>query len=293
MDVFSRKTLQFDRFCLDLTRGALRIGNREIFPRPKVFGVLCHLAENAGRLVGKQELFEAVWQGIQVTDDSLVQCIRELRRITGDDQHRLIRTVARRGYLLDAEVRAVGAGHTPAVPVAFRPAPLSRTRLFSDADARRVEEIARRKKLPLPEFEIGTVEQDVPLAIKRFVGVWVSTTGFLGTNRQFMFIVTQVEREGLAAGYTVRGPPAPNSVIQNPAEAVRFTAFIDGKMLAYDNPRGHYRVWFARGNSLVFAQTYPTGVTTMVALSPVWTLREAERMETRRPRKTMRTSRRR
>jgi formylglycine-generating enzyme required for sulfatase activity len=104
MDQVIHRVLWFDRFALDLTRGCLRAADRDVHLRPKTFEVLRHLAENAGRLVSKQELTEAVWPDVAVTDDSLVQCIRELRETLGDDAHRLVRTVSRRGYLLDAEV---------------------------------------------------------------------------------------------------------------------------------------------------------------------------------------------
>jgi formylglycine-generating enzyme required for sulfatase activity/DNA-binding winged helix-turn-helix (wHTH) protein len=104
MDQVIHRVLWFDRFALDLTRGGLRSDDHEIHLRPKTFEVLRHLAENAGRLVSKQELYEAVWPGVVVTDDSLVQCIRELREKLGDDSRSLIRTLARRGYLLDAEM---------------------------------------------------------------------------------------------------------------------------------------------------------------------------------------------
>src|SRR5215207_1183989 len=104
MDQTIPRILRFDRFALDLTRGCLRIGEEDIDLPPKPFEVLRYLAENAGRLVPKQELFEAVWSNVVVTDDSLVQCIRELREKLGDVDHRLVKTVPRRGYLLDAPV---------------------------------------------------------------------------------------------------------------------------------------------------------------------------------------------
>jgi DNA-binding winged helix-turn-helix (wHTH) protein len=104
MDQTVHNVLRFDRFALDLTRGSLRRGDQDIGLRPKAFEVLRYLAENAGRLVPKQELCEAVWPNVFVSDDSLVQCIRELRDRLGDDDHRLIKTVHRRGYLLDAAV---------------------------------------------------------------------------------------------------------------------------------------------------------------------------------------------
>src|SRR5215813_15272058 len=106
MDHIVHTVLRFERFALDLTRGRLRAGDQEIDLRPKTFEVLCYLARNAGRLVSKQELFEAVWPNVSVCDDSLVQCIRELREKLGDQERRLIKTVSRRGYLLDVTVSA-------------------------------------------------------------------------------------------------------------------------------------------------------------------------------------------
>src|SRR5215471_12952666 len=102
--VHSHRILRFDRFVLDLTRGCLRTGERDIDLRPKTFRVLRHLAENAGRLVPKQELYEIVWPNVVVSDDSLVQCVRELRQALDDENYSLIKTVSRRGYLLNVAV---------------------------------------------------------------------------------------------------------------------------------------------------------------------------------------------
>ncbi|WP_162240913.1 winged helix-turn-helix domain-containing protein [Bradyrhizobium tropiciagri] len=81
--------------------------------RPKSFAVLRHLASNAGRLISKQDLHAAVWGNVAVSDDSLVQCIRELRLKLRDDDHRIIKTVTRRGYRLDAEPIPPSDDHEP------------------------------------------------------------------------------------------------------------------------------------------------------------------------------------
>jgi TolB-like protein/DNA-binding winged helix-turn-helix (wHTH) protein/Flp pilus assembly protein TadD len=99
------RLIRFDRFLLDLHRGALRSGGQDIELRRKPFEVLKFLVQNAGRLVSKDEIVSAVWPDVFVTDDSVTQCIKELRRALGDDGDRLIRTVPRRGYRLDAEAR--------------------------------------------------------------------------------------------------------------------------------------------------------------------------------------------
>jgi pimeloyl-ACP methyl ester carboxylesterase/DNA-binding winged helix-turn-helix (wHTH) protein len=104
MHTVSPRTLCFDRFIVDLRRCALRCGQEEIRLRPRSFDVLRYLAEHAGRVVPKEELIQAVWPGVFVTDDSLVQCIRDVRKALSDTPHHIIRTVPRRGYLFAAEV---------------------------------------------------------------------------------------------------------------------------------------------------------------------------------------------
>ncbi len=94
----------FDRFTIDLDRGSLRQDGKEIWLRPKSLAVLCYLAENAGRLILKEEIFAALWPDAAVTDDSLVQCIGEVRRALGNDCRRIVQTIPRRGYLFNTAV---------------------------------------------------------------------------------------------------------------------------------------------------------------------------------------------
>jgi TolB-like protein len=59
---------------------------------------------NPGRVVGRSEILDAVWPGLFVSDDSITQCVVELRRAMGEVGTALLRTVPRRGYLLQAPV---------------------------------------------------------------------------------------------------------------------------------------------------------------------------------------------
>ncbi len=93
---------RFGTFILDLRRGCLRQDDKEIRLRPKSYAVLRHLATNAGRLVGKDELIEVVWPGVVVTDKSVARCVSDVRQALGDARQELIRTVPRRGYVLVA-----------------------------------------------------------------------------------------------------------------------------------------------------------------------------------------------
>lgn len=70
--------------------------------RPQTARVLGILAEHNGELVTKDTLMNAVWADTYVTDDSLVQCVSEIRRALGPDEAKLLATVPRHGYRLNA-----------------------------------------------------------------------------------------------------------------------------------------------------------------------------------------------
>ena len=76
-----------------------------------------YLAENAGRLVTKDEIIEQVWGDVVVTDNSLTQCVADIRKAIGDAERRTLRTVPRKGYLLVPSQRgAQPAGRVPDKP---------------------------------------------------------------------------------------------------------------------------------------------------------------------------------
>lgn len=78
--------------------------------RPKSYRMLEVLLERRGTLVSKDDLIAAVWTDVAVTDESLSQCISDIRRALGKDAAHLLRTVPRRGYVLDTEPSGAGTG---------------------------------------------------------------------------------------------------------------------------------------------------------------------------------------
>lgn len=89
---------------LDLARGELLDAQGEPSAlRAQALALLCVLGERAGEVVSKDELMRRVWGGVIVTEDSLVQAVGDIRRVLGDSGHRVVRTVPRRGYLLQLE----------------------------------------------------------------------------------------------------------------------------------------------------------------------------------------------
>jgi DNA-binding winged helix-turn-helix (wHTH) protein/TolB-like protein/Tfp pilus assembly protein PilF len=104
MNGLSGQISLFGEFTLDLTRARLLRGGQEVKLRPKSFDVLKYLVANNQRLVTKGEIIQAVWPDSFVTDDSVVQCLRDVRRAMADDNQQYIKTVPRRGYIFDAPI---------------------------------------------------------------------------------------------------------------------------------------------------------------------------------------------
>jgi DNA-binding winged helix-turn-helix (wHTH) protein/tetratricopeptide (TPR) repeat protein len=97
--------LRFAGFELDQQRAELRSADGVATKlRPKTFEMLRLFATSGGRVLSKQELMEAVWPNVHVGEDSLFQCIRELRTALGDERRQLIKLASGGGYLLAAEV---------------------------------------------------------------------------------------------------------------------------------------------------------------------------------------------
>jgi adenylate cyclase len=214
MDQIARKVLLFDRFALDLTRGNLRKGAQDIDLRPKAFDVLRHLAENAGRLVPKDELYQAVWPDIAVTDDSLVQCIGELRHKLGDEAHTLIKTVPRRGYLLDVQI---SAGDDAAV----QPSPIttgsSSALSLPDKPSIAVLPFTNMSDDPDQEYFSDGMTEDIITALSRLRWFFVIARNSTFTYKGQRVDVRQVGRE-LGVRYVLEGS------VRKSGERVRITS---------------------------------------------------------------------
>ena len=114
-----QETYEFGDFRIDAADRQLRSGDEVVHLEPKSFDALVFLASNAGRLVTKQEIVDAVWARAAVTDNSLTRCIHQVRTALDDhaDEPLYIETVPGSGYRFVADVKT-SAGHE--VPPAWR-----------------------------------------------------------------------------------------------------------------------------------------------------------------------------
>src|SRR6185369_7395276 len=96
---------RFDEFELDPTRRLLAKAGQALQLTPKVFDTLLVLVRQSGRVVGKDELMEAVWPDTVVEETNLAHNISTLRKVLGQKagDNRFIVTAPGRGYRFVAE----------------------------------------------------------------------------------------------------------------------------------------------------------------------------------------------
>jgi TolB-like protein len=80
--------------------------------RSKTYDVLALLMERVDSVVSKDDLFEIVWNGAAVSEDTLVQCITEIRKAIGAKGREALKTVTKVGYRLIPDAREVQASLT-------------------------------------------------------------------------------------------------------------------------------------------------------------------------------------
>ena len=100
--------LRFGDFEFDEHRGELRCSDgRCLHLRPRVETLLRLFLGQPGRLMKRDELTAALWPSTVVTEDSLVQCVGELRSLLDDGNQRIVQTVRGRGYRWESPVERV------------------------------------------------------------------------------------------------------------------------------------------------------------------------------------------
>jgi pimeloyl-ACP methyl ester carboxylesterase len=129
----------FGPFLLDVDERRLTRENQEIRLRGKLFDTLAVLVGNAGRLVRKHELMQAIWPDSIVEDNNLDYCVSQLRKLL--HPHKYIETVPKHGYRFVGEVKsAVPSAKLVQVEPAPEPvdAPEQEIRFFTTSDGVRI-----------------------------------------------------------------------------------------------------------------------------------------------------------
>jgi adenylate cyclase len=211
---------QFEGYTLDLARGSLRTGDRDVELRPKSFEVLSYLVENAGRLVTKEELIEAIWPDVIASDQVLAHCVSEARQAIGDGGQTIIKTVPRRGYRFVAAVSRMvtNAGALPSAAAGVKGAPSgSDAGLGLNRPSVAVLPFANLTGHPQEDYFSDGITEDITTELSRFSELMV-----IGRNSAFQYKgkaidLRQVGRE-LGARYLLEGS------VRRGGDRIRITA---------------------------------------------------------------------
>jgi adenylate cyclase len=201
MNSSAKPILQFGRFKLDLVRGRLCTEGQDVELRPKSFEVLRHLVENADRLLSKEEIVNAVWPNVVVSDDSLARCMSDVRLALGDADQCIIKTVPRRGYIFVLPVScSMGAG--PALPDRPSVAVLPFTNLSGD---------------PQQDYFTDGISEDLITSLSKFSELFV-----IARHSSFRYRETDLDARQIGSELGVRYLLAGS--VRHDAKRVRITA---------------------------------------------------------------------
>jgi DNA-binding winged helix-turn-helix (wHTH) protein/Tol biopolymer transport system component len=212
---------EFGSFRLDRQERLLWRDGATIALTPKAFDLLLSLIERHGRLVEKEELFQAVWPDTIVEESNLTYNISFIRKALGDGENglRFIETVPKRGYRFVAEVR--------------------QARPVSNADELPLEQ-AERIAEGASEDRIETLEAKARLA-------WIAAAVLLlGLLAAAPFAIGRLRQSPPAAAPPIRftvAPPGGARSIEPPeispdGRNLLYAAMIDGKAQLWLRPLG-------------------------------------------------------
>ena len=102
----SRQPFRVDGWLVEPRLNRISSNGESHHLEPKTMEVLLFLADHPGQVVGREELFDAVWGSTFVTDNTLSRTVSRLRRALGDDWQnpRYLETISKSGYRLIAPI---------------------------------------------------------------------------------------------------------------------------------------------------------------------------------------------
>src|SRR5499433_1677703 len=209
---------QFEGYTLDVARSSLRIADRDVELRPKSFEVLSYLVENAGRLVTKEELIEAIWPDVIASDQVLAHCVSEARQAIGDGGQTIIKTVPRRGYRFSAPVSRMvtNAATPPSAAAGIKSSPSDDGRVL-DRPSVAVLPFANLSGDPQQEYFSDGITEDITTELSRFSELMVIARNSSFQYRGKVVDIRQIGRE-LGACYVLEGS------VRRSGDRIRITA---------------------------------------------------------------------
>jgi TolB-like protein len=198
----------FGDYSLDTDRRELHRAGALVPAEPQVFDILEHLIRNRSRVVTKDELLAAVWNGRIVSDSALTTRINAVRAAVGDtgSTQSLIRTLRRKGIRFVGDVTEQGGDNrelingTSAAPTAeIVRKPVEELAGIADKPSLAVLPFAYMGGDPEQEYFADGIVEDIITALSRFRSFVV-----IAGNSSFVFKGLSVDVRQIAAELGVR-----------------------------------------------------------------------------------------
>jgi len=261
----------FEEFTLDTDRRELRRGADAVAIAPQVFDLLDYLIRNRERVVSKDDLIAAIWDGRVVSDPALTTRLNIARGMIGDtgSEQRLIKTLQRKGFRFVGAVQEVRG---PAVAAVADAEPSKAPLILPDKPSIAVLPFQNMSGDPEQEYFADGIAEDILTGLSRHRWLFVIARNSTFTYKGRGVDVRQVGRE-LGVRYVLEGS------VRRVSTRVRFAAQL------VDAATGNY-VWGEKydgeAEDLFDLQDRITEAVVGV-LEPTIQLAEIERTRRKRP----------
>jgi TolB-like protein len=260
----------FEDFLLDSDRRELRRGDELLSVEPQVFDLLQYLIRNRDRVVSKDDLIAAVWQGRIVSEATLssrINAVRNALRDSGQEQ-RLIRTILRKGIRFVGAVREED-GHEAAMIAMERP--MSGLGL-PDRPSIAVLPFVNMSGDPEQDYFADGMVEDIITGLSRIKWLFVIARNSSFAYKGRAVDVKQVGRD-LGVRYLLEGS------VRKAGNRVR----ISGQLIEAENGGHLWAERYDRDLTDVFALQDEMTLSVVAAIEPNLRRAEIERVKRKRP----------
>jgi TolB-like protein len=207
----------FEEYAFDTDRRELHRGPEVISVAPQVFDLLDYLIRNRERVVSKDDLINAIWNGRSVSDAALTTRLNAVRSAIGDsgDEQRLIKTLPRKGFRFVATVREA-QGPAGGEVANNRVEPAKQALQLPDKPSIAILPFTNLSSDPEQEYFADGMVEDIITALSRFKALFVIARNSSFTYKGRAVDVKQIGRE-LGVRYVLEGS------VRKAANRVRIT----------------------------------------------------------------------
>ena len=207
----------FEEYGFDTDRRELHRGADIVSVAPQVFDLLDYLIRNRERVVSKDDLIDAIWNGRIVSDAALTTRLNAARIAIGDsgEEQRLIKTLPRKGFRFVGPVLETQGPAGPAT--ADNPIEPPRSALaLPDKPSIAILAFTNLSSDPEQEYFADGMVDDIITALSHFKALFVIARSSSFTYKRRAVDVKQVGRE-LGVRYVLEGS------VRKSADRVRIT----------------------------------------------------------------------